>query len=47
MPGVAFGTTIELPYAVAGGVPVTPESARAFGRDLAKAMRVFIESECE
>jgi len=47
LPGVAFGTTIELPYAVAGGVPVTPESARAFGKDLAKAMRTFIESECE
>jgi len=46
LPGVIFGTGIELPYAVSGGAVVAPESARAFGRDLAKAMRGFIKSEC-
>ncbi len=34
--------TIEIPYAVAGGVTVDPRTARAFGADLAAAMAEFL-----
>jgi hypothetical protein len=42
-PGVAVATTIEIPYANAGGRPVTAESARALGADLARAIRLYLE----
>ena len=42
LPGIQFATTIEIPYANAGGEPVTPESARALGRDLARAIRQYL-----
>jgi hypothetical protein len=46
LPGILAATTIEIPYANAGGVDVTAESARAFGDDLARALRRFLmESE--
>ncbi len=35
--------TIELPYANSSGVEVTCETARAFGRDVAKALRAYLE----
>ena len=38
LPGVWFGATVEIPYANAQGAEVTAETARAFGRDLAKAI---------
>jgi hypothetical protein len=41
--GIRLGTTFEIPYASAGGREVTPASARAFGRDLARALRRYIE----
>ncbi len=41
--GVLVGVTIEIPYANAGGKPVTPETARRFGRDLAGAMRRYLK----
>jgi hypothetical protein len=37
-PGAPTVASFELPYANAGGVTVTPETARAFGRDLARAI---------
>ncbi len=40
--GVELATTLELPFANAGGVPVTPESARAFGRDLGRAIATWL-----
>jgi hypothetical protein len=43
LPGVRVATSIEIPYANAGGRPVTVESARALGHDLAQAMRRFLE----
>jgi hypothetical protein len=43
IPGVLFATTLELPYADVAGVPVTDHSARMFGRDLAEAIRTYIE----
>jgi hypothetical protein len=38
----AFVTSFELPYANAGGVPVTPAAARAFGADLARALYAYL-----
>ena len=43
LPGVIFGTSLEIPYANAAGKAVTAETARAFGRDLAHALRVYLE----
>lgn len=42
-PSVRMATTIEIPYANVGTVLVTPEKARAFGRDLALALRRYLE----
>jgi len=39
---VAFLTSFELPYANAGGVPVTPSAARAFGADLACTLYEYL-----
>jgi len=44
LPGVALATSFEIPYANAAGGVVTAESARAFGRDLAKALRRYLEA---
>ena len=43
LPGILVGSSLELPYANAGGNPVTVESARAFGRDFARAVRLYLE----
>lgn len=40
--GVRLATTFEVPYAEAGGETVTPDSARAFGRDLAVALADYL-----
>ncbi len=42
-PGIEVATTLEIPYARAGGRPVTVESARALGQDLATAIRHYLE----
>lgn len=42
-PGIRFASTIEIPYAEARGVPVTAESARALGTDLAHALRIYLQ----
>lgn len=42
LPGIEVATTIELPYARAGGRAVTVESARALGSDLARAIRRYL-----
>jgi hypothetical protein len=47
LPGILVATTIELPYANVAGTPVTAESARAFGHDLARAIRVYLEEQAE
>jgi hypothetical protein len=39
---VRLATTLEIPYASAGGRPVTIESARLLGHDLARAIRRFL-----
>jgi hypothetical protein len=43
LPGIRLASTIEIPYANVAGSPVTPETARAFGRDLAAAIRAYLD----
>ena len=43
--GADLGTTLELPYASAGGVPVTAASARAFGADITRSIRKWLEGQ--
>jgi inosine-uridine nucleoside N-ribohydrolase len=43
LPGIAIAGTWEVAYASAGGKPVTPDSAREFGRDLARAVRRYLD----
>jgi hypothetical protein len=38
LPGVRLSTALEIPYAVAGRAVVLPETARAFGRDVAAGL---------
>jgi hypothetical protein len=40
---ITLATTFEIPYASAAGEPVIPESARAFGRDLARTLSLYLE----
>ncbi len=40
-PNVRMATTIEIPYANVGATTVTPENARAFGHDLARALALL------
>lgn len=42
-PGILVATTIEIPYAKAGGAVVMEGNARMFGRDLAQALRRYLE----
>lgn len=43
LPGIHAASTIEISYANANGKEVNAESARALGRDLARAIRRFLE----
>jgi hypothetical protein len=42
--GIRLVAGIEFPYATARGTEVNPESSRAFGRDLARALRTYLPS---
>lgn len=44
-PWVGTATSIEVPYANCGEVTTSPENVRAFGRDLAAALREFLTTE--
>lgn len=43
LPGVQLATSIELPYANASGGEVNATTARAFGHDLARAIREYLD----
>lgn len=43
LPGVQVASSIEIPYANASGTVVTPDSARAFGRDLCAAIQRYLK----
>ncbi len=45
LPGVQTGSTIEIPYANAAGSPVTAESARQLGADLARGIKAFLSKQ--
>lgn len=47
VPGVQVATTIELPYAMSSGQEVNAETARAFGRALAAALRTYLMTEVD
>lgn len=40
----AVNAGFEIPYALVGDVPVTPDSARAFGRDIARALVAHLKA---
>ncbi|MGB2820201.1 MAG: M14 family zinc carboxypeptidase, partial [Phycisphaerae bacterium] len=42
--GILLASTIEVPYANVGRQTVTPDGARAFGADLMKALRRYLEA---
>jgi hypothetical protein len=44
LPGISLATTIEFPYANVSGGEVNAGSARAFGHDLAAAIRGYLET---
>ena len=44
LPGVRLAGAVELPYATANGQEVNPTTARAFGRDIAAAIRAYLEN---
>jgi len=44
LPSMHLAVTLELPYANANGVEVTPDNYRALGRDIALALRQYLES---
>ncbi len=43
--GLRLSASFEVPYANAGGRAVTPDTARAFGRSIAKALRRYLQVE--
>jgi hypothetical protein len=43
--GDPAAATLEFPYANAGGTMVTPETARLFGHDLARAIQIYLEKK--
>jgi hypothetical protein len=43
LPGAPATTTLEISYANSNGSTITADSARTFGRDLARAIRKFLE----
>ncbi len=43
LPGVRAASTIEIPYANANGCEVNADSARAFGADLGRALRAYLD----
>ena len=43
LPGIRLAASFEIPYANASRKPVTAQSAKAFGHDLARAIRRFLE----
>jgi hypothetical protein len=45
LPGISVATSIEFPYAQAKKTPVTADGVRAFGRDMAVALRKYLEKE--
>lgn len=45
IPGIDVACTVEVPYAVASGTTVAPDSAREFGGNLRRAIHLFFNRE--
>jgi hypothetical protein len=45
LPGIRIATTIEMPYSQVMRTPVTADAARQLGRDLAEAIKIYLEQE--
>jgi hypothetical protein len=45
LPGISFSTTLEIPYADVQGREVNARTARAFGQDMAAAIRAYLATE--
>lgn len=43
LPEITLATSIEIPYANAGGVEVNAESSRGFGKDIARALCIYLK----
>jgi len=43
---VKFACTTEIPYAIAGGQKMSETAARGLGRDLARAISLFVQQRC-
>jgi len=43
LPGIRLASSIEIPYANAGGKEVNPKSAKAFGYDLGRALYLYLK----
>ncbi|MDO5113629.1 MAG: M14-type cytosolic carboxypeptidase [Planctomycetia bacterium] len=44
LPGVVFAGTIEVPYSNSSGVETTPEACRELGRNMTRAMVLFLQN---
>jgi hypothetical protein len=45
LPGIRFASSLEIPYANVQGAEMTADAARALGRDLARAIFKFLNSQ--
>ena len=44
LPGIRLAGSVEIPYATANGAAVTAETARGFGRNMAHALKRYLEN---
>jgi len=47
VPGVTVSTALEMPYSTNAGMQVTPDRCRAFGQDIARAIRQYLLTDPE
>lgn len=45
LPNIRIATSIEMPYSQVGRTPVSCDAARTLGRDLARAIKAYLEKE--
>ena len=45
LPGIGLAASLEIPYANARGAEVNADTARAFGRDLARAILKYLSEK--
>jgi hypothetical protein len=45
LPGIILATALETTYSVAHGVLMTPDGARGLGRDIARALGLYLQEK--